>query len=121
MEYEDERRMPPAQTARRGIVPETTSLAEATVVEMLMICMERTRAARSNTELVAKATAFEAEAMREEPYTPGDPDPVRAAELSAAAREFSMAITHIEDAITRFNKGTYMARGTFAISDAERS
>jgi hypothetical protein len=65
MEYEDERRMPPAQTARRGIVPETTSLAEA--------------------------------------------------------REFSMAITHIEDAITRFNKGTYMARGTFAISDAERS
>lgn len=37
------------------------------------------------------------------------------------AREFSESITHLEDAITRYNKGTYMADGTFAITDAERS
>lgn len=38
----------------------------------------------------------------------------------ATGREFSLAATHIEDAITRFNKGTYRSAGTFAISDAER-
>lgn len=39
----------------------------------------------------------------------------------AAAREFSLAITHLEDAITRFNKGTYRRRGIFAVTDAERT
>lgn len=35
-------------------------------------------------------------------------------------REFSLCKTHLEDAITRFNKGWYRAAGTYAISDAER-
>lgn len=37
------------------------------------------------------------------------------------AREYALAVTHIEDAITRANKGHYMQAGTFAISDAERA
>lgn len=37
------------------------------------------------------------------------------------AREFSLAVTHIEDAITRANKGHYRQAGIFAITDAERT
>lgn len=39
----------------------------------------------------------------------------------ATAREFALAKTHLEDAITRFNKGVYRADGTYAITDAERT
>lgn len=37
------------------------------------------------------------------------------------AREYAESYTHLEDAITRFNKATYMERGIFAITDAERT
>jgi hypothetical protein len=36
------------------------------------------------------------------------------------ARECALAITHIEDGITRANKAHYRTTGIFAITDAER-
>lgn len=68
------------------------SIADASVAELLTVCIAR------------------AQEQRQEGSPP-----------NAAGREFSIAITHMEDAITRFNKGFYMLKGTFAISDAERS
>jgi hypothetical protein len=80
----------PSAIAER--LDETTPICDASVVELLNVCLLRAGSAR-----LAAA---------------GFPD---------AAREYSIAITHIEDAIGRFNKGTYRMDGTFAISDAERS
>lgn len=37
------------------------------------------------------------------------------------AREYALAITHAEDAITRANKAHYREAGIFAITDAERT
>jgi len=48
-------------------------------------------------------------------------DRARATTLdSAVARELSIAITHVEDAITRSNKAGYRMLNRFAITDAER-
>lgn len=37
------------------------------------------------------------------------------------SREYALAITHVEDAITRSNKANYRLAGIFAITDAERT
>jgi hypothetical protein len=48
-------------------------------------------------------------------------DADRAQELTdAAARDLSIAITHLEDSRTRLNAAGYRLNGRFSISDAER-
>lgn len=73
-------------------------VASATTAELLTACLGRLDDARQSA---LSAT-----------------DQPRAGEI---AREYALAITHIEDAITRANKGHYRQAGIFAITDAERT
>lgn len=86
-----------AQTRPSAVVrrpdPETP-VSEATVAELLTEALERAKARRNS----------------------GSKRPTRDAE----ARELSIFVTLVEDAITRHNKAVYMERGVFAITDAER-
>jgi hypothetical protein len=43
------------------------------------------------------------------------------AKVGEVARDISLAITHLEDARTRLNAAGYRCRGTFSISDSERT
>ena len=74
-----------------------TLVIDATTVELLMTCK-----ARLETELAASD--------RDSDGGPSD----------SARRDLSLAITHIEDAITRANWAHYRRKGTFEITDAER-
>lgn len=88
-----EDRTRPSAIVRAGIDTEAVTVADLTVAELLTVCIERTGDERAG----ANDTG------------------------AYAAREFSIAITHMEDAITRHNKGVYRLKDTFAITDAERS
>ena len=87
------------QTRPSAIVREETevalgSVAESSVAELLTVCIARMGASRYKANVR------------------GDGE---------VAREYSLAITHAEDAITRANKAHYREAGIFAITDAERT
>lgn len=77
----------------------------ASVAELLTVCV-----ARANEEI---RQVYDVSA--------NGPSDALGDELGAIVREFKESITHMEDAITRFNKGVYRRKGAFAITDAERS
>ncbi len=81
---------------------EVVPVADATVAELLTVCIGRARDRSEMAEFVAEDR----------------PVPVSAGSIR---REYALAITHMEDALTRFNKATYRENDTFAITDAERS
>lgn len=92
------------RTSPSAVVQEVTGgtlIEEASVPELLMFCIARAEAA---IEALTIPETLEAQAAQ-----------------GAIVREYRLSITALEDAITRWNKGTYRAKGTFAITDAERS
>jgi hypothetical protein len=95
----------PSAIVRGNIDTEAVTVADLTVVELLTVCIE---VARDEVRGVHSAMS-------------DGPSDALGDESGAILREFSIAITHIEDAITRYNKATYRLKGTFAITDAERS
>lgn len=99
---EDQQTRPSAIVAT-GI--RTKHVAECTVAELATECIRRLDEER-------RLSAAEAHRRR----TAGEP----INGIDEAPREFSLAITHLEDAITRANKGNYRVDGRFAITDAER-
>lgn len=89
----------PSAIVNSNLDTEAVTVADATVAELLAVCINRLDTERRHvTESVESAES-----------------------AALVGREFSIAITHCEDAITRANKAHYRARGIFAITDAERT
>lgn len=81
---------------------EEMTVAGASMVELLVVVIER-----ASTDRIA------AIASRSDYPSPED--------ANAAARELSLAITYLEEAVGRINKAGYRRKGLFGITDAERT
>lgn len=90
---------------------------DCSVAELMTHCIRQ-------LDIERAGISAELSALGEQPQAAVGDDAIaatkRRSDLSYAAREFSLAITHAEDAITRANKGHYRLDGRFAITDAER-
>jgi hypothetical protein len=100
-------RQAPAVIARDRQALRDTVVSDATSVELAQELIGRATAERKDMSDAARAFRDGGSPEQAEPY-------------DAAARDLSLAITHLEDARTRINAAHYRSTGKFSISDAER-
>lgn len=100
-------RQEPAVIARDRQALRDTVVSDATSVELAQELIGRAKDDRKEFSDAARAFKDGGAPEQAEPY-------------DDAARDLSLAITHLEDARTRINAARYRVDGRFSISDAAR-